>query len=174
MTIHQSPARPCFGRPAARPAVSSRLRSFLLPRLWSGGPHPLQLRKVFLAKLLPAQWVFATIVVFEPAQLHAADLSRNRLRQFRHEFDAPDALEWRKTAVQMLEDRERGLRRAFDAGRQQYIGLGDRKPDRIGARHDSGFPYGLMLQQHAFQLERADPVVGRLEDIVGAADKCEI
>ena len=34
--------------------------------------------------------------------------------------------------------------------------------------------YTDMFQQHAFELEGADAVVGRLEDVVGAADEGEI
>ena len=112
--------------------------------------------------------------MLQPAQLHAADFSGDRLRQFGHQLDLPDALERRKARVQVLEDRERGFRRALDACRAQDIGLGDREPDRIGARHDGGLRHRLMLDQHAFELERADAVVGRLEHVVGAADEGEI
>src|SRR5207245_9145883 len=43
-----------------------------------------------------------------------------------------------------------------------------------GARHHGGFRDPLVLDQDALQLERADPIVGGFEDVVGAADKGEI
>ena len=114
------------------------------------------------------------IVMLEPAQLHAADFSGDRLRQFRHQFERRMRLNGAKPRVQMPEDRQRRFGRTLDARNQQHIGLGDRQPDRIGARHHGGFRHRFMLQQHAFQLERADAVVGGFEHVVGAADKGEI
>ena len=56
------------------------------------------------------------------------------------------------------------------ARRQRQKRLRHRKPHRVGRRHDGGFGHGRMLDQDAFELERADAIVGRFEDIVGAAD----
>src|SRR5512136_1388559 len=99
MTTPRLRGRPCSGRPQAKSAVSSRLHSFIhspQAALSPGWPHFLQLREILFAKLRAPQRVAAIIVVLEPAQLHAADFSRNRLRQLGHEFDLPDALERRE------------------------------------------------------------------------------
>src|SRR6478672_3116596 len=104
MTTRRSPCRPWLDRLQTTPAVSSRLHSLLA--LQSGGPHLLQFRKFFFAELLSAQRIAAVIILFEPAQLHAADFSRNRLRQFCDQFDLADALERRQPRVQVLEDRQ--------------------------------------------------------------------
>src|SRR5213594_1667380 len=40
--------------------------------------------------------------------------------------------------------------------------------------NDCGFGNRRVLDQHAFQFEWAEPIIGRLEDVVGPADKGEI
>src|SRR5437867_6809677 len=107
MTTHRSPCPPFAGRFRRKPAASSRLHSLLT--LQPGGPHLLQLREFVLAKLLPAQRIVPDIVMFEPAQLYAADFSGNRLRQLRNQLDLADALERRQPRMQMPEDRQCGL-----------------------------------------------------------------
>ena len=106
---------------------------------------------------------------FRAPQLDAADLAGNRLRQF-GEFEPSHPLERRQRGAAMPEDRQRrrAIRRV--AGRERQKRLRHGKPHRIGRRHDGGFGDGGMLDQHAFKLEWADPVVGRFEDVVGAAD----
>src|SRR5580698_9446050 len=91
-----------------------------------------QFGKVFLAELVAAQRIVTNIIVLEAAQLHPADFSGNRLRQFTHEFNSPDTLERRKPRQQMLEDRSRDIARALRARHQQDIGLGDCEPDWKG------------------------------------------
>src|SRR6185312_12285644 len=140
----------------------------------SCGAELLQFRKILLAELDPAQRIVAVIVLLEPSQVHAADFPGNRLGQFPDELDAPDALERRKMAVQMLEDRERGFLGRLGAGDKQHIGLRDGQPDRIGRRHHGRFRHCVMLDQNALQFERADAIVGRFEDVIGAADEGEI
>ena len=78
--------------------------------------------------------------------------------------------ERRQRRAAMPEDRQRGgaIRRV--AGRERQKGLRHREPHRIGRRHDGRLGHRRMLDQRAFQLERADAVVGRFEHIVGAAD----
>src|SRR6478752_7527459 len=134
----------------------------------------LQLRKFFFTELLTSQRVAAIIVVLEAAELDAADLAGNRLRQLRHQLDAPDALERRQPGVQMPEDRQRRLRRTFNARDQQHVSLGDGKPDRIGTWHDRGLRDPVMFEQDAFKLERADAVVRRLEDVIGTSDESQV
>ena len=55
--------------------------------------------------------------------------------------------------------------------RERDEGLRHREPHRVGARHDGDFGHGLVLDQHALELERADAIVRRLEHVVGAADE---
>src|SRR5207249_2772400 len=86
-------------------------------------PHLLQLREFFFAELGAAQSVTAVIIMFEAAQLDAADFAGNRLRQFRHQFDLADALERREPRMQVLEDRQRGSRRTLHARYQQHTAL---------------------------------------------------
>ena len=74
----------------------------------------------------------------------------------------------------MLEDGERGFWRAVGAVGQHDIGLGDIEPLRVRHGHDGGFGHQRMLDQHAFQLEGRDAVVGRFEHIIGAADIGEV
>src|SRR6516164_7998872 len=126
----------------------------------------MQLRKLVFAKLPAAQRIVAVVVVLQTPQLDAADFSGNRLRQFAHQFDTADALEWRKPPVQMPEYRERGFRRRLGAGYQQHVGLRNCQPDRIRTWHDRRLGNRFMLEQDALQLERADAVVGGLEDVV--------
>ena len=49
-----------------------------------------------------------------------------------------------------------------------------REAQRVGRRDDRRLGHRRMLDQRAFQLERADPVVGGFEHVVGAADIGEI
>ena len=98
--------------------------------------------------------------MLQPAQLHAADFAGDRLRQFGHQFDPPDALERCEPRVQVLEDRQRGCRRPRHPRHQQHIGLGDREANRIGAGNDRGLRDRFMLEQDALQFERTDAVVG--------------
>src|ERR1700753_2464752 len=67
--------------------------------------HRLQLREILLAEFVAAQRVGAIVVVLEPAELHAADLAGDRLRQFLDQLDAADALERRQPHPQTPEDR---------------------------------------------------------------------
>ena len=53
-------------------------------------------------------------------------------------------------------------------------GLGHGQAQRVGARHHRHLGHRLVLDQRAFQLERADAVVGRLEHVVGAADEGDV
>src|SRR5262249_33988144 len=44
------------------------------------------------------------------------------------------------------------------------------KPQRIWRRHHGRFGDGRVFDQYAFELEWADPIVGRFEDVIGASD----
>ena len=75
---------------------------------------------------------------------------------------------WRKIAQRGV-----AVRRAWPP-RQRDERLRHRQPQRVGRRHDRRFGHRRVLDQRAFQLERADPVVGGFEHVVGAADIGEI
>ena len=111
--------------------------------------------------------------MFGLAQFDAADLAGDGLGQV-GEFEAADALVRRETGVQVLEDRQRGFRRAVGAGGQRDVGLGHRETDRIGGGHHGGFGDGGVLDQHGFQFEGRDAVVACLEHVIGAADIGEV
>src|SRR6516164_10936445 len=49
-----------------------------------------------------------------------------------------------------------------------------RKPQRIRRRHHGRFSDGRVFDQYTFELEWADPIVGRFEDVIGAADTGQI
>ena len=46
--------------------------------------------------------------------------------------------------------------------------------DRVGLADDARLRDGRVLHQRALDLERADQVAGRLDDVVGAADEPEV
>ena len=56
------------------------------------------------------------------------------------------------------------------AGGEHDVRLGHGQPHRVGRRHHRRLGHRLVLDQHALQLERRDPVVGGLEHVVGAPD----
>ena len=74
----------------------------------------------------------------------------------------------------MPEDGARRLRGGLPARRQGHIGFGNREPDRVRTGHDGGFRDCLVLDQDALELEGADPIVRRLEHVVGAADEGDV
>ena len=57
---------------------------------------------------------------------------------------------------------------------QQHERLDDLAGDRVGHADDAGLGDGGVLHQHALDLERADQVAGRLDDVVAAADEPEV
>ncbi len=63
---------------------------------------------------------------------------------------------------------------AREPGREHQVGLGHRQAQRVRARHHGHFGHGLVLDQHALQLERADAVVRGLEHVVGAAHEGDV
>ena len=68
------------------------------------------------------------------------------------------------------QDPFRGLRRRLPACGQHHVRLGDREPQPVRRRHDRRLRHRRVLDQHALQLERGDPVVRGLEDVVRAPD----
>ena len=58
----------------------------------------------------------------------------------------------------------------FDARDKGDVGLGHAETHLVGCRHDGGFTDGRVLDEHALEFERTDPVVTRFEDVVGATD----
>ena len=65
-------------------------------------------------------------------------------------------------------------REGLKPARQRHERLRHGVPQRIGARHDGGLGDRGILDQHALELERTQPVIRRLEHIVGAPDKREV
>src|SRR3954447_25283176 len=140
----------------------------------TGRPQLLQLREILFAKLFASKCVEAIVIVLQAPQLHTADFTRNRLGQLGYELDPPNALEGCQARVKMPENRECGCGQTLSAGCQQHIRLRNGQADRVGTGHDRCFSYRFMLQQDAFKFERADPVVGRFENVVGAADESQV
>ena len=103
------------------------------------------------------------------AQLDAADLARDRLRQ-RRELEPAHALVRRQVLPGVAHDGKRRLARRLLAGGERHVGLRHRKPQRVGRGHHRRLGHRLVLDQHALELERRDAVVRRLEHVVGAAD----
>ena len=71
------------------------------------------------------------------------------------ELDAAHALVGREPPAHVSEDRGRRRRVRLEAGREHDIGLRRRVAHRVGRRHDGGFRHRLVLDQRAFELERA-------------------
>ena len=111
---------------------------------------------------------------FLGAQLHAADLSGDRLRQLGDELDAPHPLVRRELLAGEREDRRGQFARGLRAGHQDQVGLRHGHAQRVGAGHHGDFGHRLVLDQRALQFERADAVVGSLEHVVGAADEGDV
>ena len=72
------------------------------------------------------------------------------------------------------QDVVRGLDRRLDARGQDDVGLGHREPQLVRGRDDGRLDDRGVLDEDALELERADLVVGGLEDVVGATDVGEI
>src|SRR5439155_10465328 len=106
-------------------------------------------------------------------ELDPTDLSGDRLRQ-RSKLQPPDALVRGEPAAAEVEDAVGGLGARFDAGPQRDERLRDRQSQWIRTGHDGGLGNGVVFDQHAFQLERADPVVAALEHVVGPADEVHV
>ena len=62
----------------------------------------------------------------------------------------------------------------LEAGLQRDEGLDHLADHRVGLADDAGLGDRRVLHQHALDLERADQVAGRLDDVVGAADEPEV
>ena len=106
---------------------------------------------------------------FGLAQLHAADFSGDGLRQV-PERDPSHALERRQRGAQMGKDRPRRLGCRLMPRCQRDEGFRDVHAHRVGRRNDRGLGHRGVLDQRAFQLERADPVVGRFEHVIRPPD----
>ena len=109
-----------------------------------------------------------------PAHLHAADLAADGLGQFGDELDAPHALVGRQALAREGQDGLSQFGAGWFAGHQGDEGLGHGQTHRVGAGHDGDFGHRRVLDQAAFQLERADAVVAGLEHVVGAADEGDV
>ena len=55
-------------------------------------------------------------------------------------------------------------------GGEDDKGFGHGEAQRVGTRHDRRFGHGRVLDDHAFEFERADAIVGGLEHVIGAAN----
>ncbi len=129
-------------------------------------------------ELLPGRITGCDALGLPRAQLHPADLARDGLRQLGDELDDAHPQVRRQALTGEREDLGRGIPLGIRAGRrldaQAYLRLRHGEPGRVRARHDRGLDDELVLEQHRFELERRDLVVGRLEDVVGATDVGEI
>src|SRR5579863_609959 len=141
-----------------------RKRSACWPR-----PSGLELGEVLLAPFRrPLRVGFLTC-----AQLHAADLARDGLREL-EELDPPHPLVRREPSPREAEKLEGRVARGFRSGCQRDVGLRDAEPELVGRGYDRRLGDEGVLDQHALDLERADLVVRRLEDVVGPADERDV
>ena len=67
-------------------------------------------------------------------------------------------------------DVQGGLARRLVPCDDADVGLRHREAHRVRRRHHRRLGDSLVLDQHALELERRDPVIRGLEDIVGAPD----
>jgi hypothetical protein len=79
---------------------------------------------------------------FRESTLDTPDLAGDGLRWF-HEFNAPDALIWRKVSVCMGENRVGGGPIGGPPGRQADISLGHGQPGWVGGRYHSSLEQAL-------------------------------
>src|SRR6266536_2359067 len=133
-----------------------------------GLPAVLQLWEVVLPEL-PGPTSAAPARPLGGPQRDAADLAGDGLRQVR-ELEPAHALVRREPSADEPEDVEREVARGRLPGLQDEERLRHDATDRVGARDDRRLRDGLVLDERALQLERADAVVGALEDVVPAPD----
>src|SRR5438874_11874181 len=88
----------------SRPAATGRFRTCPYGSKIARSAFLAQAGKVFFAELLLAALACRVPVRFLRPQLPAAYLSRNRLRQLRDEFDAPNAFVWRQLLAGEAQD----------------------------------------------------------------------
>src|SRR5581483_12284862 len=129
------------------------------------------LEKIFFPKLL---WLLVrSSFRFGRPQLYSPDFARDRLWQI-DKLQPAHALVWRQHLTAVLEDRESSLARRLAACAQCDKGLYQSVPNGIGRGNHGALHYILVLNQRAFNLKRANAVVGGLKDIIGSANKGEI
>ena len=54
---------------------------------------------------------------------------------------------------------------------ERDVGFGDRMTHRVGRRDDGGLRHRGVFDQHAFELERAQPIVAGFEHVISPADE---
>src|SRR4051812_37305484 len=127
----------------------------------------LQLREVVEPELARAAVTRGLLSDLSATELDAPDLPADRLRQL-GELDSPDALERSELVADESEQLPRGVGVGCDSRLQHHVRFRHRESNRIRARDDRGLRDRGMLEQRALELERADPIVGRFEHVVGA------
>ena len=167
--LRPAPPRICRTekRPAMRgvlfyPTARGRIFSF---RRSNGAPgsRPRNTRRS------PARSARAPLALLR-AQLHAADLAGDGLRQLARTRCGACACRAPAARARRRRSLAPASRIGSQPGGEDHERLGHREPHGIGARHHRRLGHRLVLDQRALQLERADAVVGRLEHVVGAAD----
>ena len=99
------------------------------------------------------------------------DLAAWGLRQFGDEFDLARVGVRREPFLDVLGKLFGEFVAALVGRRQHDEGLDDLGALRIGHADHGRLVDGRMLDQRAFDVERADAVAGRGDDVVGAADE---
>src|SRR4051812_9716946 len=93
-----------------------------------------ELREVAVAELAGHGGLGVPVLVrLAGAQLDAADLARDRLRQL-GELEPADALVGREVLARVPQDLQRGVAVGLPAGGEHYVGLRDGEPQRVRAR----------------------------------------
>ena len=141
-------------------------------------PYSMASRAVQTSGIIRPELGGATLATRAPlrfpiAQLDAADLARDRLRQNR-EFKPADPLVRSESGLAELENAARRLGVLLDSRPQHDERLRHGEPHRIGAGDDCGLRHSIVLEQRALDLERADAIVAALEDIVATADEVHV
>src|SRR5262249_44137985 len=108
------------------------------------------------------------------AQLDAPDLAAHGLRQLGDELDLARILVRRGHALHMLLARAHQLVARGVARLEHDEGLHHLAAHGVGAGDHGRLDHRVMLEQRALDLERADPVAGGDDHVVGAPDEPEI
>src|SRR3954454_1666929 len=101
-------------------------------------------------------------------QLDPADLSRERLREVVHELDLPRVRVLRQPVAHKRADLGGELVTGIAALREHDEGLHDVAAPLVGGCDGGGLAHSRMLDARGLHLERANPVAGRDDHVVGA------
>src|SRR5439155_15047995 len=106
-----------------------------------------------------------------PAQLDPSDLAADRLGQFLDELDFTRVLVRRSDPLAVVLQLALKVLAGRSVTAQHHERLYDLTAHRVGLAHHGGFEYGRMLDEGAFDFERADAIAGAFDHVIRATDK---